>query len=43
MKQLLIRLPEELKEKVESKCEKHSLSITAYIRLLIIADLKSNS
>lgn len=39
---LLIKLPEELKEKVKNKAEKNCQNMSEYIRNLVVKDLKED-
>ena len=41
-KDILIRVDEELKEQVKIKAKKQWLSVSSYIRMLIIKDLNSD-
>ena len=41
-KDILIRVDEELKEQVKIKAKKQGLSVSSYIRMLIIKDLNSD-
>ena len=40
-KDILIRVTEELKEKIYKKSKKQGLSISSYVRMLIIKDLNN--